>query len=163
MDWLRRYSTLAVWTGHLDLADEHDVARLLDQAAHRPAEAAAVLDEARAFRTRLYACLTDPDDARAFRAVADAAQEAAGLTVLTRGDDGLARWRLPPAAGLRLPLHATARSAAELLADPRRFTIRRCPAADCGWLFLDEAGRRRWCSLATCGRQGVSSPHSATG
>ncbi|MFH9585335.1 CGNR zinc finger domain-containing protein [Streptomyces luteogriseus] len=33
----------------------------------------------------------------------------------------------------------------------RRFTVRRCPGQDCGWLFLDESGRRRWCSLVTCG------------
>ncbi|MFF0433337.1 CGNR zinc finger domain-containing protein [Streptomyces sp. NPDC004327] len=32
-----------------------------------------------------------------------------------------------------------------------RLTLRACPSPDCGWLFLDESGRRRWCSLATCG------------
>ncbi|WP_166029383.1 AfsR/SARP family transcriptional regulator [Streptomyces chilikensis] len=151
-DWLRRYSALAVWSGHLGLADDHDVTRLLGHASRNPSEATAVLEAARAFRSKLYACLTDPGDAHAFRAVADAAQRAAALAVLTRGDGGLASWRLPPAAGLSLPVHAVALSAAELLMDARRFTVRRCPGADCGWLFLDEAGRRRWCSLATCGR-----------
>ncbi|NYV78342.1 AfsR/SARP family transcriptional regulator, partial [Streptomyces sp. UH6] len=92
-DWLRGYSTLAVWAGHLGLADDHDVTRLLGRAAREPSEAAAVLDEARAYRERLYTCLTDPEDAAAFRAVANAAQEAAGLAVLTRGEGGLADWR----------------------------------------------------------------------
>jgi predicted RNA-binding Zn ribbon-like protein len=29
--------------------------------------------------------------------------------------------------------------------------IRRCPGRGCGWLFLDRSGRRRWCSMETCG------------
>ncbi|WP_326814934.1 BTAD domain-containing putative transcriptional regulator [Streptomyces sp. NBC_01763] len=150
-DWLRSYSTLAVWAGHMDLAEDHLVARLLKQAQQHPDEATAALDEARGFRTNLYTCLTDPEDARAFKAVAGLAQDAARTSVFTRSEDGLAHWRLSPAAGLRLPVLATARSAAELLADPRRLTIRTCPSEDCGWLFLDQGGRRRWCSLATCG------------
>ncbi|WP_418961472.1 BTAD domain-containing putative transcriptional regulator [Streptomyces tritici] len=150
-DWLRTYRTLAVWAGHLDLAEEGVVAGLVERAERSPREAEAVLAEAREFRTRLYACLTDPTDARAFAAVAATAREAARAAVLTLGPDGLAHWRLTPAAGLRLPLYATARAAADLLTDPRRLTIRACPSDDCGWLFLDAAGRRRWCSLSTCG------------
>jgi DNA-binding SARP family transcriptional activator/predicted RNA-binding Zn ribbon-like protein len=154
-DWLRRYSTLAVWAGHMDLADDPLVDRLLRQARELPDEAAAALEEARDFRAQLYACLTDPHDVRAFNAVAAVVQDAAGSAVFTRGEDGLGHWRLSPAAGLRLPVRATARSAAELLADPRRFTIRSCASDDCGWLFLDYSGRRRWCSLATCGNHRV--------
>ncbi|PLW72867.1 SARP family transcriptional regulator, partial [Streptomyces sp. DJ] len=76
-----------------------------------------------------------------------AAAEAAGASVFVRGEDGLGRWRLSPAAGLRLPALAVARSAAELLADPRRFTVRRCPGEDCGWLFLDRIGQARFRSV----------------
>ncbi|MEU3889370.1 BTAD domain-containing putative transcriptional regulator [Streptomyces sp. NPDC029041] len=150
-EWLRGYATLAVWAGHLDLIEHRQTARLRERALRRPDEATTALDEARRFRTDLYACLTDPQDGRAFKAVAAVVQEAAGLSVLTRGEDGLGRWQPSPSAGLRLPLHAVARTAGELLTDPRRFTVRACPAPDCGWLFLDESGRRRWCSLRTCG------------
>lgn len=150
-EWLRGYATLAVWAGHLDLIEDRQVTRLREQALRQPAEAAAVLDEARRLRTDVYACLTDPRDGRAFQAVARAVEDAARLSVFTRGEDGLGRWQPSPAAGLRLPVCAVARSAGELLADPRRFTVRGCPSRDCGWLFLDESGRRRWCSLATCG------------
>jgi predicted RNA-binding Zn ribbon-like protein len=39
-----------------------------------------------------------------------------------------------------------------LLADPDRLSrVRRCPGRGCGWLFLDTSGRRRWCSMASCG------------
>ncbi|MFZ0384230.1 MAG: CGNR zinc finger domain-containing protein [Solirubrobacteraceae bacterium] len=39
-----------------------------------------------------------------------------------------------------------------ILADPARLRrVRRCPGRGCGWLFLDVSGRRRWCSMTTCG------------
>ncbi|GAA4717330.1 BTAD domain-containing putative transcriptional regulator [Phytohabitans rumicis] len=150
-EWLRGYPALAVWAAHQGLADEPTVNRLLREAERDPVAATAVLDEARELRADLYACLTDAADVRAFEAVARRAEAAARLSVYVRDADGLGRWSLSREAGLRLPVHAAARSAAELLADPRRFTVRACPSARCGWLFIDHSGRRRWCSVATCG------------
>jgi DNA-binding SARP family transcriptional activator/predicted RNA-binding Zn ribbon-like protein len=150
-EWLRGYAALAVWAGHMDLIGERLVTGLREQALRHPDVAATALAEVRQFRTNLYACLTDPDDARAFTVVAGTVEDAARHSVFTRGEDGLGRWQPSPSSGLRLPLCAVARSAGELLAEPRRFTVRSCPSEDCGWLFLDASGRRRWCSLATCG------------
>ncbi|MFJ5901919.1 BTAD domain-containing putative transcriptional regulator [Streptomyces sp. NPDC093064] len=156
-EWLRSYATLAVWAGHMDLIEDQLVTWLREQALRHPDEAAAALAEARQFRTKLYACLADPGDARAFKAVAGTVEDAARHSVFTRGEDGLGRWQPSPSARLRLPVCAVARSAGELLADPRRFMVRSCPSEDCGWLFLDASGRRRWCSLATCGAKRMSS------
>ena len=46
-------------------------------------------------------------------------------------------------------------AAAELLTSPKRSRIRACAAEDCGWLFLDtsRSGRRRWCSMQSCGNR----------
>lgn len=150
-EWLRGYRTLAVWAGHQSLLDDATVTHLLDAAARDPLGAAAVLDEARHLRERLYACLTDPADARAFAAVAEHVRGAARESVFRLGADGLGHWYPTPAAGLRAPLLAVARSAGDLLADPRRFTVCACTGPRCGWLFLDHSGRRRFCSPATCG------------
>ena len=150
-EWLRGYPALAVWAGHQDLLDEATVTHLLRLAQRDPLGAAAVLDETRDLRTRLYACLTDAEDAKAFAAVARHVEEAAAVSVFRRGPDGLGHWLVTPAAGLRAPLLAAARSAGELLADPRRFTVCACTSPTCGWLFIDHSGRRRWCSIATCG------------
>ncbi|GAA4440600.1 BTAD domain-containing putative transcriptional regulator [Phytohabitans houttuyneae] len=150
-EWLRGYPTLAVWAGHQDLLDDATVTYLLDAAQRDPLGAAAVLDEARDLRARLYACLTDPADAKAFAAVAPYVEASAAAAVFRRAPDGRGRWRLTPAAGLRAPLHAAAHSAGDLLADPRRLTVCACPSPRCGWLFIDHSGRRRWCSTATCG------------
>jgi predicted RNA-binding Zn ribbon-like protein len=58
-------------------------------------------------------------------------------------------------------LAPVALSAAELLtgADPRR--VRRCAASDCGAWFVDtsKGGRRRWCSMATCGNRAKAARH----
>ncbi|MFE9693496.1 BTAD domain-containing putative transcriptional regulator [Micromonospora sp. NPDC005806] len=150
-EWLRGYRTLAVWSGHVGLADEVSVSRLLHLARRDPGEADAVLTEARTLRADLYACLVDPANRRAFDAVARAAEAAAPTLMFRPEVDGRGRWSPDLTAGLRLPLHAAAWSAAQLLADPRRLTVRACPDEHCGWLFLDESGLRRWCSLGTCG------------
>jgi predicted RNA-binding Zn ribbon-like protein len=45
-----------------------------------------------------------------------------------------------------------AADAVALLADPAVLArLKRCPGRDCGWLFLDASGRRRWCSMDSCG------------
>jgi DNA-binding SARP family transcriptional activator/predicted RNA-binding Zn ribbon-like protein len=149
-EWLRSYSTLAVWAGHVGLIDDWDVTRLLREARRDPAGAEKVRLVARELRAQLYACLTE-DQPSGFKAVAAVAERAAKLSVFERGEDGLGRWQVSPSAGLRLPIYAVAQNAALLLADARRFTVQVCPGPDCGWLFLDAGARRRWCSLGTCG------------
>jgi DNA-binding SARP family transcriptional activator/predicted RNA-binding Zn ribbon-like protein len=149
-EWLRGYAVLAAWAEQMDLADEATVSELLRRARREPDDADAVLERARELRSHLYACLIDPADDRSFAVVAAFAEAAARASAFTRDDAGLGRWTPSPDAGLELPLHAAATSAAALLADPRRFTVCACPGANCGWLFLDPAGRRRFCSTATC-------------
>ncbi|MFF5083284.1 BTAD domain-containing putative transcriptional regulator [Actinoplanes sp. NPDC000266] len=149
-EWLGGYPALAAWSEQVGLVDAGTVSALLRLARRGPGAAASVLGKAKRLRSLLYALLTDPGDERAFTAVAGFAQAARSASVLTRDGSGLARWMLSPSAGLETPLHAAANAAAELLADPRRFTVCACPGANCGWLFLDDTGRRRFCSIATC-------------
>lgn len=48
--------------------------------------------------------------------------------------------------------YAVVLDALRLLEDPDLLArISRCPGRQCGWLFLDRSGRRRWCSMQTCG------------
>jgi predicted RNA-binding Zn ribbon-like protein len=76
---------------------------------------------------------------------------AAGAARLAGAADGA--WRLDwPAAEPRRIRFAVAVDAVALLADQARLArVRRCPGPECGWLFLDTSGRRRWCSMSTCG------------
>jgi predicted RNA-binding Zn ribbon-like protein len=48
--------------------------------------------------------------------------------------------------------YAVATDAIALLQDPSRLRrVSRCPGRGCRWLFLNISGRRRWCSMSTCG------------
>jgi predicted RNA-binding Zn ribbon-like protein len=62
-------------------------------------------------------------------------------------------WALEwPAREPRRVRFAVAVDAIALLGDPQRVArVRLCPGRNCGWLFLDASGRRRWCSMTTCG------------
>ena len=76
---------------------------------------------------------------------------AAGAARLAAAEDGA--WRMQwPAGDPRRIRFAVAVDAVTLLADQARLArVRRCPGPECGWLFLDASGRRRWCSMSTCG------------
>lgn len=57
-----------------------------------------------------------------------------------------------PARDPRSIRYAVATDAIALLQDPSRLSrVSRCPGRGCGWLFLNTSGRRRWCSMSTCG------------
>jgi predicted RNA-binding Zn ribbon-like protein len=48
--------------------------------------------------------------------------------------------------------YAVATDAIALLQDRSRLKrVSRCPGRGCGWRFLNTSGRRRWCSMSTCG------------
>jgi predicted RNA-binding Zn ribbon-like protein len=58
---------------------------------------------------------------------------------------------LQPPATTREALARIAREAVGLLAGPAAAELGRCSDSDCGMLFVDPGGRRRWCSATTCG------------
>ncbi|WP_169542142.1 CGNR zinc finger domain-containing protein [Solirubrobacter soli] len=78
------------------------------------------------------------------------AQAVAAGTLSVREDGGYGLdWRPDEPRRVRF---AVAADAVALLGDPARIArLHRCPGRDCGWVFLDTSGRRRWCSMATCG------------
>jgi predicted RNA-binding Zn ribbon-like protein len=67
------------------------------------------------------------------------------------GQDGAIA--LEPPANASQALARVARQAAGDLASPMAQALHACEADDCGALFLDPGGRRRWCSSATCGNR----------
>jgi predicted RNA-binding Zn ribbon-like protein len=67
------------------------------------------------------------------------------------GDAGAWRlaWRAEEPAAVRF---AAAIDAQLLLSDAERLArVTRCPGRDCGWLFINASGRRKWCSMSACG------------
>jgi predicted RNA-binding Zn ribbon-like protein len=81
---------------------------------------------------------------------------------LESGDDGRLRSRCDETTAAAL-LAALARDAVDLLGGPLAGRIRECSGAECALLFLDtsRAGRRRWCSMATCGARAKMTAYRA--
>ncbi len=77
------------------------------------------------------------------------AQAFAAATLELRHDGWRVQWERDDQRRIRF---AVAVSAVDLLRDDARSErVRMCPGTDCGWLFLDASGRRRWCSMDMCG------------
>ena len=52
-------------------------------------------------------------------------------------------------------------SAGDLLTGGKLDKVKRCANPECGWLFLDDsrAGKRRWCSMQSCGNRAKAKRH----
>jgi predicted RNA-binding Zn ribbon-like protein len=162
-EYLTSYDHLVVWTREAGLV-RGDVARRLQQkAAKRPTEADHVLGRALALRSAVYAACTAPAAGGAWEAVADEARAAASLAVLDHDAPPGERWLIPERVGLALPALELALGAGAFLAATDLATVSRCPGHDCGWLFLDPRGRRRWCVMAVCGNREKARRHAQKG
>jgi predicted RNA-binding Zn ribbon-like protein len=149
-EYLRGYDELVIWARESGLVERRAAELLRAEAAARPEAAAGVLARALALREAVYETALGGDG---WRTVALEAERAAASARLR--PDG---WILPER--LDLPVLATARRAAEFLLSDRRSTVRACPGRRCGWLFVDPSGRRRWCSMATCGNREKQRRHA---
>jgi predicted RNA-binding Zn ribbon-like protein len=149
-EYLTSYEHLVVWAREAGLVDEPLAAHLSEAGDQR------ALERALTFRTALYRTCTDPADNAAWEAVAAEAHEAAAAAVLVRGEG----WVIPADVGVDLPVLTLARAAGTLLESVDLRTVGRCPGHDCGWLFLDPRGRRRWCVMAVCGNREKARRHA---
>jgi predicted RNA-binding Zn ribbon-like protein len=87
--------------------------------------------------------------------------QAPARTSLKRNRGGY-EWEVDARSGTALAMLAPVLwSAGDLLAGPRLDRVRRCANPECGWLFLDDsrAGRRRWCSMSSCGNRAKARRH----
>lgn len=160
-EWLPTYDRLAAWSGYAGIVETADVARIRRSAARNPQGAATALRSAHQLRADVHDCTLDPADSTALRRVAKAVREAAAVSTLRREADGLVHWVFTRGADLELPRLAVARAAGELLTSADCALVRACPGHDCGWLFLDRRGRRRWCSMGSCGNRAKVRAHAA--
>lgn len=157
-EWLTSYEAFLIWTSYVGLLPPATVFRLIEQASGKPTEAARRLHTALEFRADLYDVLTGQTTGGSFEGAARVIEKASGRRQLVAADGG-ASWELPE--DLAQPLDQVALLAGELLTGPSRAHVRLCPGESCGWLFLDQRGRRRWCSMATCGNRAKVRAHAA--
>jgi SARP family transcriptional regulator, regulator of embCAB operon len=159
-DYLTSYDHLAVWARHVKLLPRDHIDRARAAAQRQPQDAAGVMERARQLRADLYRVLTDELNGPAFDRLVGAVDTMTAQLRLCRQGDDVVR-RIDPAVGVDAPLLAALWSASELLVSGDREHVRTCPGHDCGWLFLDRSGRRRWCLMATCGNRAKARRHAA--
>lgn len=155
---LNTYSDLVGWGRRQGLIDRTTEARLNEQARCDAAASEEALVSAVRLRDANWRIFSRTGDAT------DIAQLNAALALpgprLSERSAG-AVW-VPPVGDLGAwLLHPVAASAAELLTSPVRPRVKSCPGDRCGWVFLDgsPSGRRRWCSMATCGNRRKARAH----
>ncbi len=155
-EWLRSYPWFVAWAGYVGLLDADEEAALrrrTDDAAER------VVAEARALRTSLHTAVLDPSDAKAMARVTGYVRRAADGLRLVAGYEP--RWRVTSRRTVEVPLLRVAWVAGELLTSGRLGDVSECPGDECGWLFLNPSGRRRWCSMDSCGNRAKVRAHAA--
>ncbi len=166
---LTSYEELVAWSQQAGILTGEQAQSLLHQAAERPNEAEAALQQAIALREAIYGV---------FAAIAHGlSPRESDLSALNAAlSEALVHSRIAPTeAGfvwqwvgeedaLDRPLWSIARSAAELLTSDEVRQVGQC-ADDrgCGWLFVDASRNhsRRWCSIKGCGNRAKARRHYA--
>jgi predicted RNA-binding Zn ribbon-like protein len=159
--WRRRVETLVTPD---DLAQWLVEAGLMEAPARVPRT---VLLQARELREAIDACVvatierrSAPDDA--ITLIDDWLVFAGARPQLVAGGDGLPLLAERPAADSpRRALGMVALDAARMLGTAERCRIRICASETCSGRFFDRspAGRRRWCSMRTCGNEAKARRH----
>jgi predicted RNA-binding Zn ribbon-like protein len=168
-EYLVGYPPLAVWARERGLVDAAACRRALTSARREPTAAALVLDRAltlrEALRPVVVAGQATPAAARDGWPVLRAEVRAArGAVELAPDPDaaGLAVWRVTGRTEpLLVPYIELVLAVSQLLVSPEARSVRACPMPDCGWVFADPSGRRRWCSMAWCGNRSKVRAHAA--
>ncbi|MBJ7332656.1 MAG: ABATE domain-containing protein [Solirubrobacteraceae bacterium] len=166
--WRRNVETL---TSFADLeAWLHQADLLPDDARPTRRSRATVLEEARALREAIDVCVTAtvagrPLDPAAITTIDDWLVHAGSRPQLAVGPDGVpALGERDAADSPRRALGTIALDAATMLGTAAQTgRIRICAADDCSARFYDRspAGRRRWCSMQTCGNAAKVRAHRA--
>ena len=171
-EYLHTYPHFAVWARERGLVDAAQCRRSLAAARRDPASAEDVRLRAMALREALRPVLVagqgTPASARAgwpvVRAEAASALEVVELAPVTYdvATEGLASWRLRGGTdAVLVPYVELVLDMSRLLTEPSARHVRACPMPDCGWLFADPTGRRRWCSMAWCGNRAKARRYAA--
>jgi predicted RNA-binding Zn ribbon-like protein len=159
-DYLLGYEHLVVWAGDAGLVSPEQARRLRARARREPRAAADELERARRLRSSFYSLALEPQPGPDCELVAAEARAAAAALRLEL-DGGRATWAFAGDVQLELPVLAIAWAMASFLASPRPAPVGRCPGRECGWLFLNPRGSRRWCLMATCGNREKARRHAA--
>ena len=162
-DYLSDYADLVSWARQVGAVSERSAEVLTAAAERDPERAEAIFVRAATLRTSIHDLIatsargepTPPADLAVLNA-----EIAPLLAASCLEPDGEAYVLARPGErddrgdeqSLDKVLWPVLRSVIALFTSPAALArVRECPGEDCGWLFYDATGRRRWCSMASCG------------
>ena len=157
-EYLQSYDHLVLWSASAGLVTDAGVDALRRAGRRDPAAADKTLDRAKQLRSAVHDLLSP--EGRAAATALGTVQELAGEAIAAAS----LRWGPPVtlefAEGVRRPLDAVAWRCLRFLGTADASRVRACPGQDCGWLFIDRAGRRRWCRMEWCGNRSKARAHA---
>jgi predicted RNA-binding Zn ribbon-like protein len=158
-DYLQSYDHLVLWSASVGMVEDSEVGPLRRAGRRDPAGADEALHRAKHLRSAVHDLLLNPRGtarAMALETVQDIASSAITAARL--------RWEPPAtvefAEGVRRPLDQLGWHCLHFLGTADATRVRACPGRDCGWLFIDRAGRRRWCRMEWCGNRSKARAHA---
>jgi predicted RNA-binding Zn ribbon-like protein len=166
VEFLTSYHELLAWSRHVGILTGHQVQQLVKEAAHRPADASAVLERAIALREAVYRIFSAVSHghgplAADLAALNDELSTALAQSRIIAAAEGFAwEWAGPDDALDRM-LWPVLHDVADLLTSPELGRVGQCADDRCGWLFLDASRNRsrRWCSMEACGNRAKARRH----
>jgi len=162
---LTSYDDLVAFGRQARIIDAAQTRALRDAAARQPRRAARVHREALELRIlidRIFTTIVDGRPAaRADLAALNARLAAVSARMGVVHNRRAYAWRDGEEGAFDRMLAPVVRSAAALLTSAELGKLRRCGAADCGWLFVDLSRnqRRRWCDMRVCGNRAKARRH----
>lgn len=158
-EYLQSYDHLVLWSASAGMVADSEVNPLRRAGRGDPVAAEEALQRARQLRSSVHDLLLDHEGTTTAEALGTV-QEIAGAAIAS----ARLRWE-PPASlefaeGVPRPLHSVAWHCLLFLGTADAARVRACPGQDCGWLFVDRAGRRRWCRMEWCGNRSKARAHA---
>lgn len=158
-EYLRSYDHLVLWSASVGMVADADVSSLRRAGRRDPVAAEEALHRAKQLRSSVHDLLLN-QDGRASGVALRTVQESAGAAITA----ARLRWEPPAtlefATDVQRPLHEVAWHCLQFLRTADATRVRACPGRGCGWLFIDRAGRRRWCRMEWCGNRAKARAHA---
>ncbi|GER06570.1 hypothetical protein GCM10007972_02580 [Iodidimonas muriae] len=158
-DRLDGYMELMRWSVAAGSLFDREVDALRDMAQDNAEEVGQIMEQARLLRKGIKAIISacaegHAPDSDSIAVVNVWHMEAQAAQTLVWSDKG-PKWCWKEGTSLARPLWPVAQSVMDLIFQADHDRLRSCGNDRCHWLFLDssKAGRRRWCSMHSCGNR----------